>query len=363
MLGIRGSPGLICLPRVTRHVARLSTMTSRASAATLETATKQNVGAAASKSQTHVGLNSGHHMPLVGWGTSQATGDDCIKATKAAITAGFRHIDTAEQYKNETEIGKGLQELFKSGAIKREDLFVTSKLWTEHHPGDQVRPGLKDTLSRLQLEYLDLYLIHWPTSVKPGPKVTPPFSETWEALERCVEEGLIRSIGVSNFSPEKIEKFILPDAKIRPAVNQVEMHAHWRNDRLLKWCDQQGIHVSAYAPLSSPVTMASMEKDVPNLMEDETVNEIAKKLGRTAPQVLLRWGLQHGSSVLPKSANPDHLKENIEAIGWELSDEDFSTLSNLPQHRYFTGSLAMHEDGPWRNYEELWDEKDVSEPL
>ncbi len=173
-------------------------MSIKASAATLEVATKQNVGAAASKSQTHVGLNSGHIMPLLGWGTSQATGDECIKATKAAIEAGFRvslfhsmlhlpfncnvlticmllvlslykcpifcvmqHIDTAEMYKNEQDIGKALQQLLKSGAVKREDLFVTSKLWTEHHPGDQVRPGLMDSLSRLQLEYLDLYLIHW----------------------------------------------------------------------------------------------------------------------------------------------------------------------------------------------------------
>lgn len=171
-------------------------MSIKASAATLEVATKQNVGAAASKSQTHVGLNSGHIMPLLGWGTSQATGDECVQATKAAIEAGFRvsfchnmlhlhflqsvncillvlswykcpglcvvqHIDTAEMYKNEQEIGKALQELFKSGTVKRQDLFVTSKLWTEHHPGDQVRPGLMDSLSRLQLEYLDLYLIHW----------------------------------------------------------------------------------------------------------------------------------------------------------------------------------------------------------
>lgn len=338
-------------------------MSIRASAATLEVATKQNVGASASKSQTHVGLNSGHIMPLLGWGTSQATGDECVKATKAAVEAGFRHIDTAEMYKNEQDIGKGLQELFKSGSIKREDLFVTSKLWTEHHPGNQVRPGLVDSLSRLQLEYLDLYLIHWPTSVKTGLKVDPPFEETWAALEKCVEEGLVRSIGVSNFSPEKIESGILPKANIRPAVNQVEMHAHWRNDRLLKWCNQQGIHVSAYAPLSSPQTMEMMGKDVPNLMEDKTVIEIAEKLGKTPTQVLLRWGLQHGSSVLPKSVDPQHLKDNFGAAGWELSEEDYNTLSSMPQHRYFTGSLAMHEDGPWRTYEELWDEKDVSEPL
>ncbi|DBA75126.1 TPA: hypothetical protein ACH3X1_010448 [Trebouxia sp. C0004] len=366
MLGSRvvaGSSGLLCLPKLQHRVGRLSAMSIKASAATLEVATKQNVGAAASKSQTHVGLNSGHIMPLLGWGTSQATGDECIKATKAAIEAGFRHIDTAEMYKNEQEIGKALQELFKSGTVKREDLFVTSKLWTEHHPGDQVRPGLMDSLSRLQLEYLDLYLIHWPTSVKPGPKVDPPFEETWAALEKCVEEGLIRSIGVSNFSPEKIESSILPMAKIRPAVNQVEMHAHWRNDRLLKWCNQQGIHVSAYGPLSSPQTMQAMGKDVPNLMEDKIVNKIAQKLGKTPTQVLLRWGLQHGSSVLPKSVNPHHLKENIGAAGWQLPEEDYDTISNLPQQRYFTGSLAMHEDGPWRNYEELWDEKDVSELL
>ena len=161
-------------------------MSTRASAATLETATKQNVGAAASKSQTYVGLNSGHHMPLMGWGTSGANGDECIQATKAAIEAGFRvctggaatrpnifqmliplslvllqHIDTAEMYKNEEEIGKGLQELFKSGTVTREELFVTSKLWTEHHPRDQVKAGLTDSLKRLQLDYLDLYLIHW----------------------------------------------------------------------------------------------------------------------------------------------------------------------------------------------------------
>lgn len=307
----------------------------------------------------HVKLNSGHYIPLLGWGSSGAKGEEAVQAVKAAIRAGFRHIDDAELYGNEEFIGRGIQELIVDGKIKREDLFIVSKLGNNHHAAKDVLPTITASLSKLQLDYLDLYHIHWPNSQEIGPKVSPPFNETWAALEDLVDRGLVRSIGLSNFSPEKVTE-VLKHARIKPAVNQVEVHPHFRNDRLLEWHQKQGIHVTAYAPLSSPGTMASAGKKVPNLLKDPEVAEIAKRNGKTVAQTLLRWGLQHGTSVIPKSSKAEHSQENQGAWGWTLSKADYAALSQKKfQLKYFDGAFVMNKDGPYKTYEDLWDEPEL----
>ncbi|DBA71946.1 hypothetical protein WJX79_005585 [Trebouxia sp. C0005] len=304
----------------------------------------------------HVRLNSGYIMPLLGWGSSGARDTDAVQAVKAAIKAGFRHIDDAEMYGNEEAIGQGIQELIRAGNVKRKDLFIVSKLGNNHHAPDAVLPAVQASLSKLQLKYLDLYHIHWPNSEEAGPEVVPPFNETWAAMESLVDRGLVRSIGVSNFSPEKIQT-LLETARIRPAVNQVEVHCHFRNERVIAWCKKEGIHVTAYAPLSSPQTMSSMKKTVPNLLQDAEVAHIAKKNGKTVAQTLLRWGLQHGTSVIPKSSNPKHSQDNQGAWGWTLPQEDYDVLSSKKfQLKYFDGGFVMNKKGPYKTYEDLWNE-------
>lgn len=313
-------------------------------------------GAKSSFGETHAHLNSGYDIPLLGWGSFHASAEDSVAAVQAAVKAGFRHVDTAKAYGNEEGIGSGFQQLFQEGSVTRQDLFVTSKLWNSDHAPSDVLPALQTSLSKLKLEYLDLYLIHWPSSQEAGPEVVPPFNETWTAMEDLVHKGLVKSIGVSNFSPEKIQA-LLETATIRPAVNQVEVHCHWRNDRTIEWCKNEGIHVTAYAPLSSPQTMSLEKKDVPNLLKDKQVAAIAAKHSKTAAQTLLRWGLQHGTSVIPKSTNPEHCQENQGAWGWQLPEEDYDALSNMDfQLRYFDGGFVMDKDGPYRTYEDLWNE-------
>ncbi|KAK9866609.1 hypothetical protein WJX84_000733 [Apatococcus fuscideae] len=298
-------------------------------------------------------LNSGHEIPLLGWGSFMITGDKCREATKSAVQAGYRHIDTAITYGNEAEVGDGLRPHLESGDVNREDLFVTTKLWSDQHAKDAVEPALRESLRKLKLDYVDLFLVHWPITDQHGATLQPPMQETWEGMQDVVDQGLAKSIGVSNFSPEKIEEWF-SGARMYPAVNQVEIHPHWRNDRTIKFCKEKGIHVTAYAPLSSPANMDSF----PNDLKDPAVLDVAASTGKTPAQVLLRWGLQHGGSIIPKSSSVAHQKENLGAVGWELAEDDFAAVSNISsQMRYFEGQeMAYNSEGPWHSYEELWNE-------
>lgn len=301
-------------------------------------------------------LNSGHTIPRLGWGSFNSKGRESTNAVVDAVNAGFRHIDTAEIYGNEAALGAGLQQVFKDGKVNRTDLFITSKLFDNHHAAADVLPTVQKSLSDLQLEYLDLYLVHWPCTKQTGEILTPPLTETWAAMESLVDQGLVRSIGVSNFSPEKIQT-VLDSARIQPAVNQVEIHPFFRNDRVVEWCKEQGIHVTGYAPLSSPQTMKKDGRDMPNLLQDELVGSIAAKHRRTPAQVLLRWGLQHHNSVIPKSSKAKHSVENQGVWGWELPREDFEALSSMDfQSKYFAGTENLSEEGPYYTYDDLWNE-------
>ncbi|KAK9866614.1 hypothetical protein WJX84_005810 [Apatococcus fuscideae] len=308
----------------------------------------------AAASTPMVKLNDGNHMPLLGLGTSGINGDECTKDVQQAIQLGYRHIDSAIMYGNDEFTGRGLKAALDAGEVKREDLFIVSKLPQNEHAGNRVEPALRAALDRLNLDYVDLFLVHWPVTDKPGPTLNPPMEETWKGMEGVVDAGLTKSIGISNFSPEKITKWF-SDVRIYPAVNQVEVHPHWRNDRLLNFCKDKGIHVTAYGPLTSPGNMAGK---FPILLKDETVMGIAKEVGKTPAQVLLRWGLQHGTSVIPEGKSVKHQKENLGCLGWELSDKHYQTLSTLSyQAKYFSGKgMAYNEKGPYYTFEDLWNE-------
>eukprot|EP00897_Mesotaenium_endlicherianum_P008348 jgi/Mesen1/7541/ME000392S06808 len=314
-------------------------------------------------------LNTGAEIPAVGLGTWKAEPGKMKEVVATALEdAGYRHIDCAYAYHNQHEIGEALQEVFSKGKIKREDVFITSKLWATHAQPAHVGEALDQTLKDLQLDYLDLYLIHWPVVLHPEAS-NPPKPEdyrendlaaTWHAMEAQMAASKTKAIGVSNFSVAKVEK-LLSSALLKPAVNQVESHPAWRNEKTLSFCKSKGIHVTAYSPLgsgdSTSVEDPDSDEDKSSLINHSTVKKIAEKIGKSTGQVLLRWGVQRGMSVLPKSTNPERIKQNIDVLDWELSAEDFEALNTMePQVKSISGEgLFIGLGSPYKTKEELWD--------
>ncbi|GBG93061.1 hypothetical protein CBR_g58496 [Chara braunii] len=315
-------------------------------------------------------LNSGRFIPAIGLGTWKMTPEDAKSAVyKAVAHAGYRHVDCAWRYLNEQGVGQGLQAAFESGVVKREELFITSKVWMNFLAPEDVEACLRTSLRDLNLDYLDLYLIHWPLRAKRDESlgidgqelVEFDMAATWRAMEDLVRKGLVKDIGVSNFSVKKLQK-LLETAEIPPAVNQVETHPLWRNDKLLDFCKSQSIHVSAYSPLGSPDSIPILRANRPelhiDLMKDPTVVEVGKNIGKTAAQVLIRWGVQRGTSVLAKSVSLNRLKENIDVLDWELPQEDFERISTAYKHqaRLLDGDIFIRETGLGpKSIDELWD--------
>ena len=299
-------------------------------------------------------------MPVVGYGTWKKEGakndGETGRAVEAAIMSGYRHIDCAAYYDNEEEIGEAILRCLHDGVVRREDLFVVSKLWNDKHAYRDVRPAFFASIKKLKVTYLDLFLVHWPFTGVPGDTLTPSLAETWRAMEELQREGYARNIGVCNCSAKKLEA-LLADCTIPPAVNQVEVHPYWRSDRLIAWCRERGIHVTAYSPLGSPDSESFLRrKPGPRLLEDPTVKEVAARLGKTTGQVLVRWAVQHGTSVLPKSVNPARMRGNLDVFSWELPAEDFARLSALAhQAKMVDGSFFISPRGPYRTLEDFWD--------
>ncbi|KAJ9176320.1 hypothetical protein P3X46_011646 [Hevea brasiliensis] len=301
-------------------------------------------------------------MPVIGLGTAA---DPFIESAMRAaildaISLGYRHFDTAAVYGSEKVLGEAIAEALKLGLIgSRQQLFITSKLWPTDAHSDLVVPALNNSLRKLQLEYLDLYLIHEPISSKPGkyefqiPKeeLQPmDYKSVWAAMEECQRLGLTKSIGVSNFSCKKLET-LFASATIPPSVNQVELSPVWQQRKLIEFCKTHNVVVTAYSPLGAKGTNWGSNL----VMDNQVLKEIAEKHGKTVAQVALRWIIEQGITLVVKSYKKERLKENMEIFEWELSKEDKDKISQIPQQRLRLKEEYVSHDGPFKSIEELWD--------
>ncbi|XP_012864717.1 PREDICTED: aldo-keto reductase family 1 member C1 homolog [Dipodomys ordii] len=306
-------------------------------------------------------LNDGHFIPVLGFGTyaSEKVPKKMITdCTKLAIDAGFRHIDAAYLYQNEEEVGLAIQSKIEDGTVKREDIFCTSKLWSTSHQPELVRPSLERTLKRLQLNYVDLYLIHFPVSLKPGDEIYPKdehgkfkldivdLCAIWEAMEKCKDAGLARSIGVSNFNRRQLERILnKPGLKYKPVCNQVECHPYLNQSKLLDFCKSKDIVLVAYGALGTQRYKYGVDESAPVLLDDPVLGAMAKKHKRTPALVALRYQLQRGIVALVKSFNEERIKENMQVFEFQLPSEDMKVIDGLNRNfRYF--SALMFEGHP-----------------
>ena len=311
--------------------------------------------------------SNGDKMDAIGLGTWKSAPGEVGNAVIEAVKMGYRHIDCAAIYNNEKEIGEALTKIITEGVVKREELWITSKLWNNAHKRQDVVPALKRTLDDLQLDYLDLYLIHWPVAFKPDQMFPDsgegflslnevPVSETWQGMEECVSHGLAKHIGVSNFSAKKI-KSLMDVCQLQPEMNQVELHPFLQQNDLFDYCSKNGIHMTAYSPLGSLDRAPQMKKDnEPSLLENETILKIAENNNCSSAQVLISWAAQRGTSVIPKSVNPVRLKQNLDASQITLSDADMDKIRKLDQHYRIVDGSFWEKEGNDYTVANLWDE-------
>ncbi len=258
-------------------------------------------------------LNNGVVIPAVGLGTFRSRGDEVYDAVLSALKTGYRHIDTAAAYGNEEEVGRAI----KDSGVPREEVFVTTKLWLEDHGYMSARRALRRSLGRLGLDYVDLYLIHWPRSYQEN-------ADTYKAFESLYREGYTRAIGVSNFNFHHLEH-LLKTAEITPQVNQYETHVFLQNPNLQSYCMKNGIFLEAYAPILS--------KNVKDLLEDETLVGIAENHDKTPVQIALRYLYEREIIAIPKSASATRQKENFDIFDFSLSDDDYQTIRGMNRGR------------------------------
>lgn len=281
-------------------------------------------------------LNTGARMPLVGLGTWQSAPGEAGQAVEYALTeCNYHHIDCAPIYGNEKEIGAGFKKVFGQAANRREGVFITSKLWNNAHRKDSVRKACERTLGDLQLDYLDLYLMHWGLASSPeeleamdddGNLIIDkvPIRETWEAMEELVGAGRVKAIGVANFTAPLLLD-LLSYAKVKPAVNQIELHPYFQQTRLVEFFRRLDMVVTAYSPLARP----GYEEMSARLVDEKVVRSIADAHGKTPAQVLLRWGIQRNTVVIPKSTHPERIRENIGVFDFTLSESDMREIASL----------------------------------
>uniref|UniRef100_A0AC11EER3 Uncharacterized protein n=1 Tax=Ovis aries TaxID=9940 RepID=A0AC11EER3_SHEEP len=266
-----------------------------------------------------VKLNDGHFIPVLGFGTfapPEVPKSEALEVTKFAIEVGFRHIDSAHLYQNEEQVGQAIRSKIADGTVKREDVFYTSKLWSTSLRPELVRPALEKSLNNLQLDYVDLYIIHFPVALK--------------ALEKCKDAGLTKSIGVSNFNHKQLEKILnKPGLKYKPVCNQVECHPYLNQSKLLDFCKSHDIVLVAYGALGSQRIKEWVNPNLPFLLEDPVLSAIAKKHKQTPAVVALRYQIQRGVVVLAKSYNKKRIKENIQVFDFELTPEDMKAIDGL----------------------------------
>lgn len=270
-------------------------------------------------------LSNGYETPQIGVGTWTLKGDMAVNNVRMALEAGFRHIDTAQMYENESEVGQGIIE----SGVPREDIFLTTKVNTNNMRAgaDAVRSSIEESLKRLKVDYIDLLLIHWP--------VKGCIKHTWQVMEEFVRSGKVRSIGVSNFNPDHIDE-LLSYAEIRPVVNQIELHPFMSQEDNIAYDSQYGIQVIGWAPFGQG------DIDVPG---HPLLKEIAAKYGKTSSQIVLRWIVQRGLITIPR-AKPNHFAENLDVLNFTLADEDMKLISGLNENRR-SSEMNNPESFPW----------------
>ncbi|MEK4566720.1 aldo/keto reductase [Alkalihalobacillus sp. FSL R5-0424] len=261
-----------------------------------------------------VTLNNGKQMPWLGLGVFRVEeGSALVESVKTAVKKGYRSIDTAAIYANEAGVGQGIKEALEETGLRREDLFITSKVWNADLSYEDALQAYETSLEKLGLEYLDLYLIHWPVEGK--------YAGAWKALEELYNQGRVKSIGVSNFQIHHLED-LLKEASVKPVINQVEFHPRLTQKELLAYCQKHDIQLEAWSPLMNG-----------ELLEEELLKDIASKYGKTPAQVVLRWDLQHGVITIPKSTNEQRIAENADIFDFELSTEDMEKMDQMNQNR------------------------------
>lgn len=271
-------------------------------------------------------LNNGIGIPCVGYGTFQTPdGESVVSGVKEALKAGYRHIDTAYFYQNEKGVGKAIKE----SGVKREDIFVTSKLWNSDRGYESAKIAFEKTMDNLGLEYLDLFLIHWPAIKKQFDNAEEINAQTWKAFEEIYESGRVKAIGLSNFLPHHIEA-LMKTAKIKPMVNQIEFHPGFAQIETAEYCIDNDIVVEAWSPLG--------RKDA---LSNEKLLSLAEKYNKSAAQICLRWVLQHNILPLPKSVTPNRIVENANIFDFNLTKEDMALIDNIP---YCGGQCADPDD-------------------
>jgi D-xylose reductase len=306
--------------------------------------------------QTAITSSSGARIPPVGLGLWKVAKPSAAALVREAIHLGYRHLDSACDYGNETEVGVGIGAALAEKLCRRDELWVTSKLWNTYHRREHIRPAVERTLRDLQLDYLDLYLVHFPIALEFVPfetryppewvfdpaaaearmkPIPVPLAETWAGMEDLVRAGLVRHIGICNYGVSLLRD-LLSYAAIRPAVLQVELHPYLTQDKLLRFCRENGIVVTGFSPLGAPSYIPlGMAVDEESVLADPAVNAIAGRHARTPAQVVLRWGVQRGTAVVPKTSRADRLAENLAIFDFELTSEEMEAVSSLNRDRRF----------------------------
>ncbi|MDD3321215.1 MAG: aldo/keto reductase [Paludibacter sp.] len=314
-------------------------------------------------------LNTGSKIPVIGLGTFGSDNYDALtvaEGVKTAIRMGYRHIDCASVYTNEKEIGAALQELFAEGVVKREDLWITSKVWNDKH--DDVVASCKQSMTDLQVDYLDLYLVHWPFPNYHAPKcdvsarqpnsvpyIHENYMKTWAQMEGLFEAGLVKNIGTSNVTIAKM-KLILRDCKIKPVLNEMEIHPHFQQPELYKFMKDNGVAVIGYSPIGSPgrPDRDKTPEDTVD-MEDPIIVAIAQRLGIHPAVVCLKWAVQRGQITIPFSVKPEKMYANLKGIiEGSLTEEEMEAVSKIDKNcRLIKGQVFLWESA--KGWEDLWD--------
>ncbi|XP_029295444.1 aldo-keto reductase family 1 member A1-A [Cottoperca gobio] len=310
-----------------------------------------------------VTLSSGQRMPVIGLGTWKSAPGQVKQAVLAALDCGYRHIDCAAAYSNEQEVGEALSIRVGSGkALRRDEVFITSKLWNTKHDQADVEEACRSSLAHLGLSYLDLYLIHWPMAFQRGKELMPRredgsvcysdthYRETWAAMESLVDKGLVKAIGLSNFNARQTDD-IISMARHAPVVNQVECHPYLSQADLLSHCRSVAVCVTAYSPLGSG-DRPWASPDEPSLLQDPRLGAIAQRYQKTSAQVILRWHVQRGVVCIPKSVTPSRIQQNLQVFDFSLSEDDMKQIESFNcNERFIVPTVERDGKRVWRDAE------------